>query len=170
MWNTTLDSLCNGGGGGRKNVASKMIQWIRVLSNSNLLYLSNVSEFYWSWIFGNRTQIKKVEQNNSLPCVYVIDKMLDFRTSRRSLSENKKEVCQKCNARAELFVVLIKPIVFLTFPLASPSSLLKLPLVTDGTNDTHHCSLVYIVKQGAGCRWNWFWGEYWVIFWRNITA
>ena len=97
-----------------------------------------------------------MEQNNSLPCVYVVDKTLDFRTSRRSLSENKKEMCQKCNTRAELFVVLIKPIAFLTFPLASPSSLLKLPLVTVGTNDTHQCSLVYIVKQGAGCRWNWF--------------
>lgn len=45
--------------------------------------------------FGDRTQIKKVKQNNCSPCVYVVDKRLDFRTSRRSLSESKKEICQK---------------------------------------------------------------------------
>ena len=78
-----------------------------------------------------------MKQNNSSPCVYVVDKTLDFRTSRRSLSESMKEMCQKCNARAELFVVLIKPIAFLTFSLAAPPSLLKLPRVTVGTNDVH---------------------------------
>ena len=78
-----------------------------------------------------------MKQNNSSPCVYVVDETLDFRTSRRSLSENKKEMCQKCDARAELFVVLIKPIAFFTFSLAPPSSLLKLPRVTVGTNDVH---------------------------------
>ena len=107
--------------------------------------------------FGDRTQIKKVKQNNCSPCVYVVDKRLDFRTSRRSLSESKKELCQKKWCTWCFFHVLFGSAVVV---FKAPSS--------NCWNE--RCSVVYIVKQGAGCLWNWFWGGYWVISGRNITA
>ena len=59
--------------------------------------------------------------------VYVLHKTCNEAFSRRSRARTVKKCTKKRDARAKLLFLRNKPIAFLTSPLPSPASLLKLP-------------------------------------------
>ena len=73
-------------------------------------------------------KFRKRKENSS--CVYVPNKMSHREIPRCSRAVTAKKCTKKCNARADVVILVIKPIAFLTLSLPSPSSLLKLPNLT----------------------------------------
>ena len=66
-------------------------------------------------------------KKTSSSCVYVLHKTSYQEISRPSRAVTANKCTKKCNARAELLFWLLSLLLFLTFSLPSPSSLLKLP-------------------------------------------
>ena len=70
----------------------------------------------------------KKRKRKSLSCVHVLDKTWNEALSRCSRAATAKKCSKKGDERAKLLFFQSKPITFLPFSLASPSSLLKLPV------------------------------------------
>ena len=70
----------------------------------------------------------KKRKKNASSCVYVLHKTSHQEISRRSRAVMAKKCTIKCNAHTELLFFLLSLVLFLTFSLPSPSSLLKLPI------------------------------------------
>ena len=80
-------------------------------------------------------KISKFEKSkrDSSSYAHVIEKNVKLGNSRRSRAATAKKCTKKRDARAKLLFCQSKPIAFLSFLFTSPSSLLKLPIVSNGT-------------------------------------
>ena len=70
-------------------------------------------------------------KRNSSSCVYVLNRTSHKGISRGSGKVTAKKCTKKCDARAKFFMLINPMLLFLTFPLPSPSSVLKLPMTKE---------------------------------------
>ena len=71
------------------------------------------------------------ERKNKSSCVYVLHKISHQETSRPSRVVTAKNCTKKYKCTYRLVALVIKPFAFLKFSVPSPSSLLKLPNMTE---------------------------------------
>ena len=124
-----IGSLSNNDDKGGENVTQKVNSRCFKLhrSYSNIFNLSNIGDFFGSWIRKECIQVQKNRKRKTLSCVHVRHKTWNKEFSRRSRGVTAKKGTIKRDARAELLFCQSKPIAFLPFSLPLPSSLLKLP-------------------------------------------
>ena len=113
---------------------------------------SNVGKCFWSWILKDciKVQEKKRKLLSSVP---VLDKTWIQALSRCSRATTAKKCTKKAWSRAKLVFCWSNMLLFLPFSLPSASSLLKLPIIYNGTSGGEGRSGGRFPSAGEGDQW-----------------
>ena len=128
-----LGSLSNNDGDGyknfTKNVKSRFFKLYRAFALS--FNSSNVAFFSAVEFLKTVSKFRK-RKARSLSCVHVLHKTWNLAFSRRIVGQWRQRNVQKSAMHEQIFFCQSKSIALSPFSLASPSSLLKLPIIVSG--------------------------------------
>ena len=87
-------------------------------------------------------------------CLYV-NRTAHNGISRGSGKVTAKKCTKKCDARAKFFLLINPMLLFLTFPLPSPSSVFKLPMTKESEPTYVNCIKIYGVLTKPKALFTW---------------